>query len=232
MMMDVGELSREFRGAKDPYAQINILADLNCCSPRKIAQTLQDAGALSGTSILPDSFPDSFAPVPPAAKRRSPGAESWRCYNKTFDEDEARRFFERGLCDEAIADQLHVAVLRITTWRRQSGLKRPRGFNQINDKRRSEGKMTKKTENAAQAPEPVREVEQETEEACEATQEPAQQQMTARGLETVLHRLLSQVLLDAPLAVNGKPLTGVTKLGVTVVNNQPYVDITLEGGAL
>ena len=241
MNMDIGAMAREVKAAKDPREQINILADLNLCAPREIAEALEAAGALEGTGLRPRQFSSDYKPVPPSKSKETPGSKSWKKYAKTFDEKKARKLFDKGLSDEAIADQLHVAVRRIAEWRRASGLKREKGFNQISEKRRAE--MIKK--NQEERCEPCEPTQPECG-ACadDAQAEPASENrirmeprepvepMSARGLETVLHRLLSQVLMDAPLAINGKPLLGVARMGVTVVNNQPYVDLTLEGGAL
>ncbi len=44
MTMDPGEIAREFRTASNKNKQIFILAQLNSCSPFKIAQILKDQG--------------------------------------------------------------------------------------------------------------------------------------------------------------------------------------------
>ena len=44
MIMDPGEIAREYRTASNKNKQIPILAQLNSCSPLKIAQILKDQG--------------------------------------------------------------------------------------------------------------------------------------------------------------------------------------------
>ena len=44
MMMDLGEIVRTYKAAKDPKEQVKILAELNCTSTKAIAIILQDAG--------------------------------------------------------------------------------------------------------------------------------------------------------------------------------------------
>ena len=44
MTMDPGEIAREYRAASNKNKQIPILAQLNSCSPLKIAQILKDQG--------------------------------------------------------------------------------------------------------------------------------------------------------------------------------------------
>lgn len=44
MQMSAEEICRDYRQAKDPKAQIRILADLNACSPAHIKKILQEGG--------------------------------------------------------------------------------------------------------------------------------------------------------------------------------------------
>lgn len=111
MQMTNEEIVRDFRQAAKPRDQIAILAELNLCSKREIAEILIAAGCegvpkyyLDGTKKQkpeePDDVPDtddgktgSGPPTPPAPEEEGPGK------NDTLPEKTRRRMTARDLFD-------------------------------------------------------------------------------------------------------------------------------------
>lgn len=63
MTIDKGEIRTSFRLAKDKRNQIEVLADLNQCSPWCIATLLDEMGELRQHELTPDMFSNRFVPV-------------------------------------------------------------------------------------------------------------------------------------------------------------------------
>lgn len=57
MIMDEGEIIREYRGAQNKSKQIQILADLNCVKNKVMAQWLQDHGCVVDKRYLAEGLP-------------------------------------------------------------------------------------------------------------------------------------------------------------------------------
>lgn len=114
--IDATELKNNFRSALHKREQIEIEADLHCCSPRAIAEVLDQIGELKDTGITPRQFSDRYDPVPPAASAGRP--------RKSIDEAKAMKFFEKGDGVEAIARACGVSRTYIEAWIKRNGLAR------------------------------------------------------------------------------------------------------------
>ena len=106
--MDDTELRTSYNTAKDPKAQIKVLAELNVTTPSAIAAKLRELGC---------DVPDM-----PEVKQRP-----LRAHDVLFDEDRARALFAEGKSDLDIAEMLGISVSTFAAWRRKNGMKRPMG---------------------------------------------------------------------------------------------------------
>ena len=106
--MDDAEIRTSYNTAKDPKAQIKVLAQLNVTTPSAIAATLRELGC---------DVPDM-----PEVKQRP-----LRAHDVLFDEDRARALFADGKSDLDIAEMLGISVSTFAAWRRKNGMKRPMG---------------------------------------------------------------------------------------------------------
>ena len=106
--MDDAEIRTSYNTAKDPKAQINVLAELNVTTPSAIAAKLRELGC---------DVPDM-----PDVKQRP-----LRAHDVLFDEDRARALFAEGKSDLDIAEMLGISVSTFAAWRRKNGMKRPMG---------------------------------------------------------------------------------------------------------
>ena len=106
--MDDAEIRTSYNTAKDPKAQIKVLAELNVTTPSAIAAKLRELGC---------DVPDM-----PEVKQRP-----LRAHDVLFDEDRARALFAEGKSDLDIAEMLGISVSTFAAWRRKNGMKRPMG---------------------------------------------------------------------------------------------------------
>ena len=106
--MDDAEIRTSYNTAKDPKAQIKVLAELNVTTPSAIAAKLRELGC---------DVPDM-----PEVKQRP-----LRAHDVLFDEDRARALFAEGKSDRDIAEMLGISVSTFAAWRRKNGMKRPMG---------------------------------------------------------------------------------------------------------
>ena len=106
--MDDAEIRTSYNTAKDPKAQIKVLAELNVTTPSAIAEKLRELGC---------DVPDM-----PEVKQRP-----LRAHDVLFDEDRARALFADGKSDLDIAEMLGISVSTFAAWRRKNGMKRPMG---------------------------------------------------------------------------------------------------------
>ena len=106
--MDDAEIRTSYNTAKDPKAQIKVLAELNVTTPSAIAAKLRELGC---------DVPDM-----PEVKQRP-----LRAHDVLFDEDRARSLFADGKSDLDIAEMLGISVSTFAAWRRKNGMKRPMG---------------------------------------------------------------------------------------------------------
>ena len=98
--MGAKEIVASYRTAKDPKAQIGVLADLNCCSVKEIEEVLIQLGAMK---------PEN---------RRKPNPRK-----VDVDGAKARTLLAQGLTDEETAAALGIGVTKFKEWRREEGLK-------------------------------------------------------------------------------------------------------------
>jgi hypothetical protein len=98
--MGAKEIVASYRTAKNPKAQIGVLADLNGCSEKEIEEVLVQLGAMK------------------AAERKKPNPRKIN-----VDADKARELLEQGLTDEEAAASLGISISKFAEWRREEGLK-------------------------------------------------------------------------------------------------------------
>lgn len=102
--------------AKDKERQIKVLSDLNCVSPREIADILDEAGELKKVGLNAKTFSSVYHAVPAA---KSPQREEPKTTRKRsgsvppLDEIRAMELFNDGMDDLAISEALGVSVTRI-----------------------------------------------------------------------------------------------------------------------
>ena len=237
-MMDREEILISFRCAKHKAQQIEILADLNTCAPREIAQIIEDAGELepAGLSVL--AFSAEYSPIESAKAGRSRAAQ--------FDEIRAMELFKAGLIDEAIADQLGVKVYQVKRWRSANNLKRSYSWNNYASKKRKKD-LRRPTEDTALARISAQEEDSKMREAAVPEAEPKNTEnlsdchveppkkmrekppLTLSRLWAALNRMMTPDLLNAELRINGRADMDVRGYEVKVSNNRVYVDLYLRG---
>lgn len=100
LTMGAKEIVASYRTAKDPKAQIGVLADLNCCSVKEIEEVLIQLGAMK---------PEN---------RRKPNPRK-----VDVDGAKARTLLAQRLTDEEAAAALGIGVTKFKEWRREEGLK-------------------------------------------------------------------------------------------------------------
>ena len=76
MQMSAEEICRDYRQAKDPRAQIRILADLNACSPAHIKKILQEGGEAVAVPGRPAKAPAQRSIDKAAAAERAKAADA------------------------------------------------------------------------------------------------------------------------------------------------------------
>lgn len=113
-MMGDEELRISFSGAADKKSQIGVLADLNACAPREIAERLDAMGLLEPEGFRISQFAARYRPAGKAAL-------------PPIDEVRAMELYREGLDDIAIGDALGVDKRRVQNWRLRMNLKRMRG---------------------------------------------------------------------------------------------------------
>ena len=106
--MDDAEIRTSYNTAKNPAAQVQVLAELNAVPQRAMAQKLRELGC--------------DVPEPPEVKQKP-----LRAHDVLIDEDRARALFAEGRSDLDCAEMLGVSVYAFATWRRKNGLNRPKG---------------------------------------------------------------------------------------------------------
>lgn len=98
--MGAKEIVASYRTAKNPKAQIGVLADLNGCSKKEIEEVLVQLGAMK------------------PAERKKPNPRKIN-----VDADKARELLAQGLTDEEAAASLGISISKFAEWRREEGLK-------------------------------------------------------------------------------------------------------------
>lgn len=103
-MLDDNELRISFVGAKNKREQVGVLADLNVCPPREIAERLDAMGLLSAEGLCVEQFSARYRPAGKAAL-------------PPIDEVRAMELYSEGMDDIAIGDALGVGPRRVKDWR-------------------------------------------------------------------------------------------------------------------
>lgn len=98
--MGAKEIVASYRTAKNPKAQIGVLADLNGCTPKEIEEVLTQLGALK------------------PAERKKPNPRKIN-----VDAETARELLEQGMTDDEAAAALDIGVHKFAEWRREAGIK-------------------------------------------------------------------------------------------------------------
>ena len=98
--MGAKEIVASYRTARNPKAQIGVLADLNGCSPKEIEEVLIQLGAMKPT------------------ERKKPNPRKI-----DVDAAAARELLEQGMTDEEAASALGVGIQKFAEWRRGAGIK-------------------------------------------------------------------------------------------------------------
>ncbi len=98
--MGAKEIVASYRTARNPKAQIGVLADLNGCTEKEIEEVLMQLGAMK----------------PAEWKKPNP-----RKVN--VDAEKARELLEQGMTDEEAAAALDIGVHKFAEWRREAGIK-------------------------------------------------------------------------------------------------------------
>lgn len=106
--MSDDEIRVSYDTAKDRKAQIRSLAELNVTTPAAMAAKLRELGC-----DVPDHPSFNQRPL--------------HAHDILFDETRARELFAEGKTDLDIAEMLGIGVYAFAAWRRQNGMKRPRG---------------------------------------------------------------------------------------------------------
>lgn len=106
--MSDDEIRVSYNTAKDPKAQIKVLAELNVTTQVAMAAKLRELGC--------------DVPELPVVKQRP-----LRAHDVLFDENRARALFVEGRSDLDIAEMLGISASTFAAWRRKNGMKRPMG---------------------------------------------------------------------------------------------------------
>lgn len=106
--MDDAEIRTSYNTAKNPAAQVQVLAELNATTPAVMAAKLRELGC--------------DVPVLQEVKQKP-----LRAKEVLFDENRARALFAEGKSDLEIAEMLGVSVYQFGEWRRKNGMKRHAG---------------------------------------------------------------------------------------------------------
>jgi len=218
MDIDKGEIRTSFRLAKDKRNQIEVLADLNRCSPWCIATLLDEMGELRQHDLKPDMFSNHFTPVGGTKKTNSRGQKRPRV---VMDEIRAMELYEDGLDDLAMSEALGVGVCRVEEWRKRMHLK--------TQKRRKKAENVKKESKPAQRPEQAEQYRTAT-----ATGEPAAAPETSPLTLGEFLRLVTELTppaaLKAPLRINGAPVMEIARIVIRGARDEtPSVEIVTEG---
>lgn len=98
--MGAKEIVASYRTAKNPKAQIGVLADLNGCTEKEIEEVLIQLGAIK------------------PAERKKPNPRKIN-----VDAAAARELLEQGMTDEEAAAALDIGVHKFAEWRREEGIR-------------------------------------------------------------------------------------------------------------
>lgn len=130
--MTDGEISNDFRLAKNKREMVSILADQNLVSPYQMAMKLDELGMLKPAGLSADTFSNHFNPPRGVNQKTSPGgkdsikvepAKIGRPAAPPIDESAAMAMYLNGARDAEIAAELGVGIKRVRKWREKNDLK-------------------------------------------------------------------------------------------------------------
>lgn len=232
LLMDDTELAISFRGAKDPRAQIGVLADLNCASPRAVAQRLHELGELTASGLEPSEFSNVFA-LDESLRRGRPSR---------FDEKKARELWQQGLPDIEIASRIGVERHTIYKWRERAGLPVNRKKREVNPMKRKAKQAAESAPDSGTTAAPAQRTSQNAAPAQRTAQNaaPAQQApepaaepeapMTLGQFRAALSTYLTAALNEAQLYLDGAPLMDLYGFSVTTPDGVQVVDLHTRRG--
>lgn len=206
--MDDAEIRTSYNTAKNPAAQVRVLAELNATTPAVMAAKLRELGC--------------DVPVLQEVKQKP-----LRAKEVLFDENRARALFAEGKSDLEIAEMLGISVYAFAAWRRKSGMKRPKGGALQNRTKRTNPAPCK-----AQPPMPP-EAEMPAPEPAPETAAPGSQAPMSTPQKQTSAEALGRVLLDLAeqypglvLTVNGTTVRSVC-LNVRLLMSEDTTTSTL-----
>ena len=208
--MDDTEIRNSYNTAKNPAAQVQVLAELNAVTPSAMAAKLRDLGC--------------DVPVLQEVKQKP-----LRAKEVLFDENRARALFAEGKSDLEIAEMLGISVYAFATWRRKNGMKRPKGGERWEMQKPPKSKVCK-----AQPPTPPEAEFPAPEPAPETAGSGSQ--ATVAAVETKISAgRLGQTLLDLEkrypglmLTVNGETVTSLCSIVRVPMNGEDAMSSTLD----
>ena len=162
--MTDGEISNDFRLAKNKREMVEILADQNLVSPGAMARKLDELGLMEDAGLNPDTFsntrslPQGLTPRKsgPKPKPKAPPKSNDRPTVPPIDEIRAMELWKEGADDIAMSEALGVPITRVKEWRTRMHLRRPRGYAARKEtmKTEEESPMKENAPTAATAPAP------------------------------------------------------------------------------
>lgn len=208
--MDDTEIRNSYNTAKNPAAQVQVLAELNAVPQAVMAEKLRELGC--------------DVPVLQEVKQKP-----LRAKEVLFDENRARALFAEGKCDLEIAEMLGVSVYAFATWRRKNGMKRPTGGELKKMEQKAKPKPCK-----AQPPMPPEVETPEPEPAPETAASGSHSPMAVQQKQDSAEEL-GRVLLDLAkrypgltLTVNGETVTSLCLIVRVPMNGEDAMSSTLD----
>lgn len=198
LQMSDGEILADFRQAKNKREQVEILADQCLVSPLFMAKKLRDLGALEGTGLKVESFPNRYKPI--SGK------------TQTFDELRAMELFKEGYDDIAMSEALGISVKRVQAWRSRMHLKRPQGRPKKSTEEEAESVESLHAMDPATGKETVIEAAQAAAEPAPPEPENEAEELTTGGFIQLLMQLTNSRTLTKPLVINGSRVNGISRL--------------------
>ena len=208
--MDDTEIRNSYNTAKNPAAQVQVLAELNAVPQAVMAEKLRELGC--------------DVPVLQEVKQKP-----LRAKEVLFDENRARALFAEGKSDLEIAEMLGISVYAFATWRRKNGMKRPKGGERLEMQKPPKSKVCKAQpptppEAEFPAPEPAPETAASGNHSPMAVQ---QKQDSAEELGRVLLDLAKRYP-GLTLTVNGETVTSLCLIVRVPMNGEDAMSSTLD----
>ena len=208
--MDDTEIRNSYNTAKNPAAQVQVLAELNAVPQAVMAEKLRELGC--------------DVPVLQEVKQKP-----LRAKEVLFDENRARALFAEGKSDLEIAEMLGISVYAFATWRRKNGMKRPKGGERLEMQKPPKSKVCK-----AQPPTPP-EAEFPAPEPAPVTAASGNHSPMAVQQKQDSAEELGRVLLDLAkrypgltLTVNGETVTSLCLIVRVPMNGEDAMSSTLD----